>query len=78
VTDPLDDHLIGRHLRDCHGFSLAQSVERRPAEMRRKHFQEHEEAVCNHKHDYETTPRGGISQVLKDEGTLIEGGQRGE
>jgi hypothetical protein len=42
--------------------------------MRRKHFQEHEEAVCNHKHDYETTPRGGISQVLKDEGTLIEGG----
>jgi hypothetical protein len=50
VTDPLDVSLIGRHLRDHHGFTLAESMARPPYAMRRLHETQHE-VECSHTHD---------------------------
>lgn len=50
---------ISAHLRDFHGYDLAESVQRSPSQMARLHELEHEEAACNHPADsIETKGRG--------------------
>lgn len=44
---------INAHLRDFHGYSLADSVKWNPSEMQRIHELEHAEADCGHDHDQE-------------------------
>lgn len=47
--------IISRHLRDEHGYSLAQSIARAPREMAELHEREHAEGNPNHRHmDKET------------------------
>ena len=39
---------VGPHLRDFHGYSLAESIRWSPPEMARVHEQEHAEGDCGH------------------------------